>query len=131
MRHDLRGRRRADAVEKVFTAFGARPRRLANFGFLKLILVLPSNSLLKEISSAPLRLDRSLLSITIDNFPAFSRVCDQQTAAEVAQMKDQMVAVDQAANIGIQFQGSRPSGPAFIIYSLHLDLSRVLQGTPR
>jgi hypothetical protein len=27
-------------------------------------------------------------------------------------MKDQMVAVDQAANIGIQFQGKRPSGPA-------------------
>ena len=35
--------------------------------------------------------------MTIDNFPAFSRVCDQQTAADVAQMKDQMVAVDQAA----------------------------------
>jgi hypothetical protein len=33
--------------------------------------------------------------------------CDQQTAAEVAQMKGQMVAVDQAANIGIQFQGER------------------------
>jgi hypothetical protein len=42
-------------------------------------------------------LDRSLLPIAIDNFPAFSRVCDQQTAADVAQMKDQMVAVDQAA----------------------------------
>jgi hypothetical protein len=45
---------------------------------------------------APPRLDRSWLSIAIDNFPAFSRVRDQQTAAEVAQMKDQMVAVDQA-----------------------------------
>jgi hypothetical protein len=33
-------------------------------------------------------------------------------------MKDQMVAVDQAANIGIQFQGERPSGPAFIIWSI-------------
>ncbi len=33
-------------------------------------------------------------------------------------MKDQMVAVDQAANIGIQFQGKRPSGPAFIIWSI-------------
>ena len=84
---------------------------------------LPPNSLpvLRKspiIPPAPPRLDRSLLSITIDNFPAFSRVCDQQTAAEVAQMKDQMVAVDQAANIGIQFQGKRPSGPAFIIWSI-------------
>jgi hypothetical protein len=33
-------------------------------------------------------------------------------------MKGQMVAVDQAANIGIQFQGERPSGPAFIIWSI-------------
>jgi hypothetical protein len=33
-------------------------------------------------------------------------------------MKDQIVAVDQAANIGIQFQGKRPSGPAFIIWSI-------------
>jgi hypothetical protein len=33
-------------------------------------------------------------------------------------MKDQTVAVDQAANIGIQFQGKRPSGPAFIIWSI-------------
>jgi hypothetical protein len=61
-------------------------------------------------------LDRSLLSIAIDNFLAFSR--DQQTAADVAQMKGQMVAVDQTANIGIQFQGERPSGPAFIIWSI-------------
>jgi hypothetical protein len=29
-----------------------------------------------------------------------------------------MVAVDQAANIGIQFQGKRQSGPAFIIWSI-------------
>jgi hypothetical protein len=29
-----------------------------------------------------------------------------------------MVAVEQAANIGIQFQGKRPSGPAFIIWSI-------------
>ena len=28
------------------------------------------------------------------------------------------MAVDQAANIGIQFQGKRPSGPAFIIWSI-------------
>src|SRR5712692_2419434 len=54
------------------TAFGAGPRRLANFGFLRLILVLPSNSLpiLRKspiIPPAPPRLDRSLLSITIDN----------------------------------------------------------------
>jgi hypothetical protein len=33
-------------------------------------------------------------------------------------MKDQIVAVDQAANIGIQFQGKRPSGPAFIFWSI-------------
>jgi hypothetical protein len=35
-------------------------------------------------------------------------------------MKGQMVSVDQAANIGIQFQGEtkRPSGPAFIIWSI-------------
>ena len=34
-------------------------------------------------------------------------------------MKGQMVAVDQAANIGIQFQGEtkRPSRPAIIIWS--------------
>src|SRR5450755_1517960 len=39
--------------------------------------------------------------------------------AFVAQMKGQMVAVDQAANIGIQFQGEtkRPSRPAIIIWS--------------
>jgi hypothetical protein len=44
--------------------------------------------------------------------------CDEQTAADVAQMKGQMVSVDQAA--GIQFQGEtkRPSGPAFIIWSI-------------
>ena len=29
-----------------------------------------------------------------------------------------MVAVEQAANIGIQFQGKRPSGPAFVIWSI-------------
>jgi len=29
-----------------------------------------------------------------------------------------MVAVDQVANIGIQFQGKRQSGPAFIILCL-------------
>jgi hypothetical protein len=63
---------------------------------------LPPNSLpvLRKspiIPPVPPRLDRSLLPIAIDNFPAFSRVCDQQTAADVAQMKDQMVAVDQAA----------------------------------
>jgi hypothetical protein len=35
-------------------------------------------------------------------------------------MKGQKVAVDQAANIGIQFQGEtkRPSGPAFIVWSI-------------
>src|SRR5712671_7917666 len=38
---------------------------------------------------------------------------DKQTAAELAQMKGQMVAVEQAANAkrcGIQFQGPRPPG---------------------
>jgi|ERR1700726_1828085 hypothetical protein len=38
---------------------------------------------------------------------------DKQTAAELAQMKGQMVAVEQASNAkkcGIQFQGSRPPG---------------------
>jgi hypothetical protein len=38
---------------------------------------------------------------------------DKQTAAELAQMKGQMVAIEQAANIkkcGIQFQGQRPPG---------------------
>jgi len=38
---------------------------------------------------------------------------DKQTAAELAQMKGQMVAVEQAANskkCGIQFQGPRPPG---------------------
>ena len=38
---------------------------------------------------------------------------DKQTAAELAQMKGQMVAVEQASNAkkcGIQFQGPRPPG---------------------
>jgi hypothetical protein len=38
---------------------------------------------------------------------------DKQTAAELAQMKGQMVAIEQAANAkkcGIQFQGQRPPG---------------------
>jgi hypothetical protein len=38
---------------------------------------------------------------------------DKQTAAELAQMKGQMVAIEQAANAkrcGIQFQGPRPPG---------------------
>ncbi len=38
---------------------------------------------------------------------------DKQTAAELAQMKGQMVAIEQAANMkkcGIQFQGPRPPG---------------------
>jgi hypothetical protein len=38
---------------------------------------------------------------------------DKQTAAELAQMKGQMVAIEQAANLkncGIQFQGPRPPG---------------------
>ncbi|MEA2544606.1 MAG: hypothetical protein QOH35_5972 [Acidobacteriaceae bacterium] len=38
---------------------------------------------------------------------------DKQTAAELAQMKGQMVAVEQASNAkncGIQFQGARPPG---------------------
>jgi thiamine biosynthesis protein ThiC len=38
---------------------------------------------------------------------------DKQTAAELAQMKGQMVAVEQASiakNCGIQFQGPRPPG---------------------
>jgi hypothetical protein len=38
---------------------------------------------------------------------------DKQTAAELAQMKGQMVAVEQASiakNCGIQFQGQRPPG---------------------
>jgi hypothetical protein len=38
---------------------------------------------------------------------------DKQTAAELAQMKGQMVAVGQASNAkkcGIQFQGPRPPG---------------------
>jgi hypothetical protein len=38
---------------------------------------------------------------------------DRQTAAELAQMKGQMVAVEQASNAkncGIQFQGPRPPG---------------------
>jgi hypothetical protein len=38
---------------------------------------------------------------------------DKQTAAELAQMKGQMVAVEQASNAkkcGIQFQGQRPPG---------------------
>jgi hypothetical protein len=39
---------------------------------------------------------------------------DKQTAAELAQMKGQMVAVEQASNAkkcGIQFQGPRPRAP--------------------
>jgi hypothetical protein len=39
----------------------------------------------KEISSAPLRLDRSLLSITIDNFPAFSRVAQRLILKQLAE----------------------------------------------
>jgi hypothetical protein len=38
---------------------------------------------------------------------------DKQTAAELSQMKGQMVAIEQAANMkrcGIQFQGPRPPG---------------------
>jgi hypothetical protein len=38
---------------------------------------------------------------------------DKQTAAELGQMKGQMVAIEQAANAkkcGIQFQGQRPPG---------------------
>jgi hypothetical protein len=38
---------------------------------------------------------------------------DEQTAAELAQMKGQMIAVEQASiqkNCGIQFQGQRPPG---------------------
>jgi hypothetical protein len=38
---------------------------------------------------------------------------DKQTAAELAQMKGQMIAIEQAANAkkcGIQFQGPRPPG---------------------
>jgi hypothetical protein len=38
---------------------------------------------------------------------------DKQTAAELAQMKGQMVAIEQEANMkkcGIQFQGPRPPG---------------------
>jgi hypothetical protein len=38
---------------------------------------------------------------------------DKQTAAELAQMKGQMVAIEQEANMkkcGIQFQGARPPG---------------------
>ena len=38
---------------------------------------------------------------------------DKQTAAELARMKGQMVAIEQAANMkrcGIQFQGPRPPG---------------------
>lgn len=38
---------------------------------------------------------------------------DKQTAAELAQMKGQMVAIEQASNMkkcGIQFQGPRPPG---------------------
>ena len=38
---------------------------------------------------------------------------DKQTAAELAQMKGQMVAIEQAANTkkcGMQFQGQRPPG---------------------
>lgn len=38
---------------------------------------------------------------------------DKQTAAELAQMKGQMIAIEQAANqkrCGIQFQGQRPPG---------------------
>jgi hypothetical protein len=84
----------------------------------------PSLPMLRKspvVSPAPPRLDRSLLSMPIDNFfPAFSPVCDQQTAAGVA---GQMVAVDQAANIGIQFQGKRPSGPAFILVALQIEVA--------
>jgi hypothetical protein len=44
---------------------------------------------------------------------AFFVAGDKQTAAELAQMKGQMVAVEQASNAkkcGIQFQGPRPPG---------------------
>ena len=41
------------------------------------------------------------------------------------------MAVDQAANIGIQFQGSRPSGPAFIIWSIRRSARwQMRQATP-
>jgi hypothetical protein len=54
-------------------------------------------------------LDRSLLSIAIDNFLAFSR--DQQTAAEVAQMKDKMVASTRPPISGSNFRVNARQDP--------------------